>query len=408
MDARRMVWMLTICVPLFASEGYGQVMSRGPQQVARARTTNFIVTSRTQQFADQVAQAAEDFRRDLAVYWLGQELPDWPQPCPIQVIAADNLGAGGQTTFTLIHGTVRDWRMMVQGTPQRILDSVLPHEITHTVLATHFAPLGKPVPRWADEGACTTVEHQAERSKHERMLVEFLQSGRGIPFAAMFTMRDYPSDIMPLYAQGYSVAAFLIAQGGEIDGPQRFVSFLEEGMRSEDWVTALNNVYGYPRVGKLQSAWNQWVGDGGGEIHAYTAVALGFTSQPLNGTRLASATMTSNQPTRMSSSNTQVAMAQPSTSQAQWRNVLGAPVSPDSSREPIRIPIVAGNEGETAPMSTSLSFPVPSSFSDGPADSAATLSAPPNNSPDISPPFQPRSMTGDYVPWAGGGSSSVR
>jgi hypothetical protein len=242
------------------------------------RTPNFVVSANDSQFAKEAAQSAEQWRRDLALHWLGQELPDWPQPCPLVIRAGQKLGAGGATRFTLVEGRVTDWNMNVQGTRERILDSVLPHEITHTILATHFARLGKPVPRWADEGACTTVEHQSERGKHERELVRFLSSGRGLAFSTMFTLRDYPDDIMPLYAQGYSVVSFLIAQGGQ-EGPKRFIRFLEEGMKSEDWVKATEHHYGYPKVGKLQSAWNDWVADGGGPVDGYTAVARGLSAR---------------------------------------------------------------------------------------------------------------------------------
>jgi len=248
-----------------------------PQQAAagmgRAVTRNFIVIAASQQQADMMAEAAERYRSQLAKYWLGQELPDWPQPCPISVRASQRLGAGGSTSFTLIGGSVTGWRMQVQGSEERILDSVLPHEITHTILATHLAPLGKPIPRWADEGACSTMEHASETAKHEKYLIQFLQEGRGIAFAEMFRMKEYPSDIMPLYAQGYSVAKFLIEQSG----PQAFVQFVESGMRTEDWVAALEHHYGYPLVGKLQTAWNQWVANGRGAIQPYTAVALGLS-----------------------------------------------------------------------------------------------------------------------------------
>ncbi len=242
-------------------------MSRQPTAV---RTQNFIVICSDPTFAGKVAQAAEKQRNDLAIYWLGHPLPAWSQPCPITVSAAPNLGAGGSTTFVPGNRTIRDWRMNVTGSQERILDSVLPHEITHTVLATHFAPLNKTVPRWADEGACTTVEHGSERSKHDQFLIRFLSSGRGIPFATMFTLKDYPSDIMPLYAQGYSVTSFLIAQGG----PQHFVKFLEAGLSTEDWVAATEAHYGYPMIGKLQTAWNKWVYDGGGDVAQHTADAL--------------------------------------------------------------------------------------------------------------------------------------
>ncbi len=121
------------------------------------------------------------------------------------MVAGDNLAAQGVTTYN--PAPVRDFQMEVIGTPERILDSVLPHEVTHTVLATYF---GRPLPRWADEGICTTVEHVSERSKHEAKLREFLSSRRGIAMNQLFLLTEYPPDVLPMYAQGYSVCRFLI------------------------------------------------------------------------------------------------------------------------------------------------------------------------------------------------------
>src|SRR5205807_7799595 len=133
----------------------------------------------------------------------GHELPPWQSPCPITAHVADHLGAGGATSFVFEHGSVGGWQMTIQGSAERILDSVLPHEITHTIFATHF---GRPLPRWADEGACTTVEHESEKAKQDQFLVKFLTSDppRSIPFNRMFQMTQYPPDILPLYSQGYS------------------------------------------------------------------------------------------------------------------------------------------------------------------------------------------------------------
>ncbi len=148
--------------------------------------------------------------------------------------------------------------MIVQGTRERILDSVLPHEITHTIFATHFAPMGRYVPRWADEGACTTVEHESEKRKHAHFLQQFLRTGRGLAFNRMFSLKEYPDDILPLYAQGHSAVQFLLDQAG----PRTFVQFLEDGMRSEQWEAALRKHYAYPTIGRFQVSWNQWLADG--------------------------------------------------------------------------------------------------------------------------------------------------
>ncbi|HEV3344153.1 MAG TPA: hypothetical protein VG125_27505, partial [Pirellulales bacterium] len=105
---------------------------------ASYRTPNFIVRAGTPEFAKEVGQAAEQYRRELAIEWLGHEMPIWFQPCPITVEDGPRLGAGGATSFVFDHGDVFGWQMTIQGSRERILDSVLPHEVTHTVFASYF------------------------------------------------------------------------------------------------------------------------------------------------------------------------------------------------------------------------------------------------------------------------------
>lgn len=222
---------------------------------ARVRTPNFLVQTADPQMAQQIAQAAEQYRRDLAIEWLGKPMPDWAQPCVMTVHLAPNLGAGGATTFVFDRGEVFGWRMTIQGSPQRVLDSVLPHEITHMILASHFR---RPLPRWADEGAASTVEHPSEQAKHRRMLSEFLRTNRGLPFSYMFAMTEYPADVMPLYAQGFSLAEFLIQRGGR----KRYVEYLAEGMQTNRWSEATRRHYGFQDLGGLQQSWLAWVAQG--------------------------------------------------------------------------------------------------------------------------------------------------
>jgi len=235
------------------------------------RSQNFIVSATTPQLANEICQAAERFRRDLAIEWLGQELPPWQAPCPIRAKVAQNLGAGGATTFVFRGGAPSEWTMDIQGSRERILDSVLPHEVTHTIFATHF---GRPLPRWADEGACTTVEHSSERAKQDKFLIQFLTPDergqtRGIPFNQMFRMKEYPRDILPLYSQGYSLAKYFIQQGGK----RKFVDYVGEGMQTNNWAAATNKYYGYSSLSELQLAWVEWVRQGSPRMADATAVA---------------------------------------------------------------------------------------------------------------------------------------
>ncbi|NOZ39355.1 MAG: hypothetical protein GXP24_03910 [Planctomycetes bacterium] len=219
------------------------------------RTANFTVDAPTPRLAKEIGDAAEQYRTQLAQDWLGKTLPNWSKPCPIKARVAPNLGAGGATSFVFDRGEVFDWRMEIQGSRERILDSVVPHEVTHTIFASHFR---QPIPRWADEGACTTVEHRSEIAKQENMLIEFLQTRRGIPFSNMFAMKEYPQDVLPLYAQGHSLARFLIDQRGK----REFLAFLEDGLANENWIGAVRERYGYRDLLTLQNTWQNWVVQG--------------------------------------------------------------------------------------------------------------------------------------------------
>jgi len=129
---------------------------------ASHRSPNFAVTARTPDLAVRIAQAAEKYRRDLAISWLGKAMPNWSAPCKMTVQTGSNLGAGGATTFVFDDGEVYGWQMSIQGSEARVFDSVLPHEITHMIFASHFR---QPLPRCAHEGAATSVECSSERAR---------------------------------------------------------------------------------------------------------------------------------------------------------------------------------------------------------------------------------------------------
>jgi hypothetical protein len=237
-----------------------------PAIAASHRTANFVVEAPTDVLARRIGDAAEQYRHDLAIEWTGRPLPRWSRPCPIHAQVAAHLGAGGATSFVFDNGEVFNWTMTIQGSEQRILDSVLPHEITHTIFASHFR---RPLPRWADEGACTTVEHPVERARQHRLLIEFLTTGRGIAFPQMFAMREYPADVLPLYSQGYSLARYLIERGGR----HKYVSFVGDGLAGDDWSAALARHYGVGGVAQLQHQWLDWVKQGCPAPPAALAVA---------------------------------------------------------------------------------------------------------------------------------------
>lgn len=238
MDARKWHWILIV----------SSIGTMG----AVHRTPNFVITAPTKEFAEEVGEAAEYYRKELAVAWLGMELPKWYRPCPINV-RVGQIGAGGATTFHFDRGEVSGWKMDIQGSEQRILDSVLPHEINHTIFACYFR---RPLPRWADEGAATMIEHDSERQRQTELLGEVIQDGSRFPLRQLLSIKEYPTDhrrVLTLYAQGYSLTDYLL----EKQGKQTFLKFLAMA-HEKGWDPALQKHYGWKNIEAMETQWQNW------------------------------------------------------------------------------------------------------------------------------------------------------
>jgi hypothetical protein len=224
---------------------------------ASYRTPNFVVEAPDPAFAQQLGDWAEYHRKQKAMDWLGYEMPTWGRPCPLRVTVTPN-GSGGATEFAFDAGRILSINMHIEGKPDRLVASVLPHEITHTVLAYYFR---MPVPRWADEGGSVLSEDEQERAMHEQTIRQILQQpGRTIPLRRLFSLKNYPPDVMVLYAEGYSVTNFLVGQSSR----QVFLTFLAQGMQNDwnNWDAAVRTHYRYRSVEELEAAWAQHVRSG--------------------------------------------------------------------------------------------------------------------------------------------------
>ena len=212
-------------------------------------TPNFRIDAPTADVAKKVGDHAEVCRKKIALEWLGHELPRWPAPCPVRVQLTRGE-AGGVTSFGFAHGKVADQNVTLEGRLDRILASALPHEVTHTIFAAYF---GGPMPRWADEGASLLSEDLREKRRHDQIVLDLLARRGNFAIGRLFTMEEYPSDLMGFYGQGYSVSRFLV----EVGGRPRFLQFVRDGMRS-GWDRAASAHYGLADCRELDRAWRSW------------------------------------------------------------------------------------------------------------------------------------------------------
>ncbi len=228
----------------------GLVASLGAKHVS----TNFVVEASSKELAQRVAQAAEQQREQLAIAWFGHTLDPWGERCKVTVQDGPKLGAGGKTKFKFEQGEVYGWDMFVQGSVERIIDSVIPHEVNHTILACYFR---RPVPRWADEGAASLFEHDSEIKKQQDLANQLVQGGRRIPLRVLLDMKEYPTDMqqtLALYAEGYSLTNFLV----QTKGRSAFLRFLNDAQH-QAWDAALRTFYGKQNIETLEREWTSWV-----------------------------------------------------------------------------------------------------------------------------------------------------
>ncbi len=214
---------------------------------AKWNTRNFTVEAPSEQLAERMGQWAEYYRKTKAVEWLGREMPPWPQRCPLQIKVTFG-SSGGATTFDYVRGVYLPIGMEVEGKMERIVSSVLPHEVTHTVMAHYF---GCPVPRWADEGGSVLSEDEQERQQHEGEVRRIVNSRvRAIRLRSLFDLKQYPKDMIVLYAEGYSVTSLLVGKSNRA----AFLAFVADGMR-DGWDRSLQKHYKIKSVEDLEGEW---------------------------------------------------------------------------------------------------------------------------------------------------------
>jgi hypothetical protein len=224
-------------------------------------STNFQVVFAEGQrdLAEQVARAAESARAALVKRW-GDPNPGvpWSPRCEVILFptAAEFSRATGQppespgiSTMRMTDGRIDGRRINLRADHSNVVKAVLPHEVTHVVLADLFPH--KQIPRWADEGIAVLSEPTYEQSVRAADLNEPLAAGRLFRLNDLVTM-DYPDPryLSLYYSQSVSLTRFLVEQGTTA----RFVQFVQQAQWS-GFEPALEKVYAIHNFGDLQTRW---------------------------------------------------------------------------------------------------------------------------------------------------------
>jgi hypothetical protein len=248
--------------PAPALASTGNAASRIGTSVGRWQildSKNFRIYHADPDLAAKVARAAEAARGDLVKRWpTATPRPDWSPLCEIYLYPSARQYAQmtgqpedspGFSTMGINAGRIGSRRINLRADHPTAVSAVLPHEITHVILADFFTE--KQIPRWADEGLAVLSEPQDEQDRRAADLTTPLAVDKLFTLEALMNM-DYPDQQYwnLYYAQSVSLSRFLVEQGSAT----QVLQFLQAAQR-EGYEPALRRVYKIEGYADLQDRW---------------------------------------------------------------------------------------------------------------------------------------------------------
>src|SRR5262249_36507296 len=149
------------------------------------------------------------------------------------------VGGRGRTPFGRAGGAAARRAHPVttglSGAPRRIPPDALPGSIAPRRLPPGLAPAA---PRSAGPVAADAAAER-ERRRYEQACRGLLEAEKSLPLRRLLGLREYPPEVMALYAEGYTLTRFLVKHRDRAT----FLAFVELGRR-KDWDTAVRRYYG--------------------------------------------------------------------------------------------------------------------------------------------------------------------
>jgi hypothetical protein len=196
--------------------------------------------------------------------WFANEpMEQWTPACEIYLYPtaheySQSTGVGaqspGHTKVVPDNGRIVSRSVCLRVDDPNMKHAVLPHEITHVVLAGRFG--NHSLPRWADEGMAVLTEPRSKQDSHLVNLSQSRRNRRGFGCAQLLTMGDYPGggQMLDFYAHSVGVCRLLVEKGGT----EKLVQFLRQSLQSGNYEVALREVYGID-FASLEAEFNQFV-----------------------------------------------------------------------------------------------------------------------------------------------------
>jgi len=221
------------------------------QKIGLAHNQNFIVTAPSQDLAQEVLKKADSLRKQIALDWLGEELPPNVGQTSIQVKLSESEDEAH--TWLIDNPKRRLHLMWLTTSKEKALGATLAHEIVHVVLATQF-PGG--LPTWAHEGAACFQDDQ-ERVKRRTRTIEWMAKTKNWPdLKKLLDASSIPAEDHAAFCVASSLTEYLLEHGDKA----KFLEFAFAS-KTDGCGKALERVYSIRSVADLQTRWQDWVSE---------------------------------------------------------------------------------------------------------------------------------------------------
>jgi hypothetical protein len=222
-------------------------------------TANFRIFHNDEALARKAAVKAETARRSATKLWSGVEpASPWTPKCDLYLYPTAEVFAAqtqqprespGFSTAGLEGGRVTARVVKLRADYAKMLDAVLPHEVTHIVLADLFPT--QQIPRWADEGMAVLSEPASEQMLRARDLATPIRDDILFRLEVLMTA-EYPggNHWALYYAQSVSLTRYLVGLGT----PRQFVEFVRAS-QTRGIEVALREIYSIEGIAQLETRW---------------------------------------------------------------------------------------------------------------------------------------------------------
>jgi hypothetical protein len=213
--------------------------------------------------AEEMAKHCERLRSKLAdEYGFESGKSKWQHRCEVYLFPSKQrygavVGRAAQETLgsslvTPATGAIKNRRIDLRTDVTDYRTEVLPHELTHVLIADHFRD--GPPPLWYDEGLALLADSEDKQVLHQRDLRNGINRGKTFALADLLTIQQYPpqDQVGVFYGQCASLARYLSTKGE----PRKMHEFARRSQKVGVNLS-LQETYGISGVARLEPMWRK-------------------------------------------------------------------------------------------------------------------------------------------------------